>query len=104
MTTVLAQDRFAHPVPALPLGASVDIALSTSASTATANPVSTGVSVVRLVADVDCWVAIGPDPVAASGGARFLAGFSECFAVQPGDKVAGRAMMVSGTLNVVEMG
>jgi hypothetical protein len=104
VTTVLAQDRFAHPIQALSLGLSVDVALSTGASAVTVNPVSVGVTVVRLAADVDCWVAIGPDPVAASGGARMWGGSTECFAVNPGDKVAGRALTAAGVLNVVEMG
>ena len=104
MTTTLAQDRFAHAIQALAIGTSVDVVLSTGASAATSTGVGSGTSVVRLASDVDCWVAIGSAPVAASGGLRLWGGTAEYFAVLPGDKVAGRSVATAGTLNVVEMG
>jgi hypothetical protein len=100
--TTLAQDRFAHPVPALPLGLSVDVTLSTGASAATPAPVSSGVTVVRVSPDVDCWIAIGVNPVAGPGGARVWGGTTEYFAISAGEQVAGRALSVAGVLNVVE--
>ncbi len=103
MTTTLAQDRFSQPIQALGIGVSVDVSLSTSASTAMVSAVGSGTMVVRLVSDTDCWVAIGEAPVAASGGLRLLGGAAEYFAIRPGQRVAGRAISVAGTLNVVEM-
>lgn len=102
-TTVLAQDRFAHPIQAAAPGTVQKVAFNTSTSTATTNGVAADTSLVRLIADVDCYIAIATTPVAAATSMRLPAGIPEYFRVQSGWKVAARGVVTTGTLCVTEM-
>lgn len=44
----------------------------------------------RLVASVDTYIAIGPNPTAAVGNVLLKANVPDNFKVRPGDKIAGR--------------
>jgi len=58
---------------------------------------------VRLCATSDCYIAIGPNPVAAVAGGLLLPAMSpEYFWVSPGDRIAVIQLSASGSLNIVE--
>ena len=49
---------------------------------------STGTHLVRVHADANCSLKFGQNPTASTTDLRTVAGFTEYFAVNPGDKVA----------------
>jgi hypothetical protein len=84
-------------------GVSQDVAIG-STSAASANPISSNVFHVRLVATSACYVAIGDAPTAAKpGGMRLAPNFPEIFRVVPGQSVAVIQDAAAGTLTVTEM-
>lgn len=44
--------------------------------------------IIRIVPDVNCAIAVGPNPTAVATGTLIPASFVEYFAVSPGDKIA----------------
>lgn len=102
-TTTLAQDRFAHPIQAAALGTVQKVSFNTSGSAATANGVAADTSIVRLLADVDCYVAMSAAPTAAATSMRLSGGIPEYFRVVSGWKVAALGVVSAGTLCVTEM-
>lgn len=113
--THLAVDEFSRGIQALAIGASQNLA--TGAVTATGAALSSGVQVVRLVADADCFIAIGPvgSVSAATSQTRLVAGVPEYFRVPAkgpdgqavvntgGSAVAARAVTGTGNLSITEM-
>lgn len=108
--THLGIDEFSHPIQALSLGAAVTLAFTTAASAPMAARIQAGVQVIRLVADQDCYIAMGPagSVDAAVGGALLPAGIAEYFRVPAeldagaGIKVAVRGKTAAGNLSIVE--
>jgi len=85
---------------------SYDIALNaTPTSVASANPIGTGITTIRVVATVPCYISFGAAPVAAVGSSLRLApNFPEYFSVAPGMKVAGISNPgAAGTITVTEV-
>jgi hypothetical protein len=79
------------------LGASQDLTI-TASSQQSAAFTTLGVFAVRVVATVDCRIAIGSNPTATTTSTLLLAGTPEYFAVAPGEKLA--VIGTSGILNV----
>lgn len=110
-TAILARDKWNAPVQALGLGTSQDLAFTTGASVTVAAALAKDCQVVRLVADQDCRVSIGPfaSVSAATTSARLSGGIPEVFRVPIEQSigasigVAVRGVTSSGTLNVVEL-
>lgn len=109
-TAILARDKWNVPIQALGLGTSQDLAFTTGASVTTL-ALAKDCQAVRLVADQDCRVAIGPfaSVTAATTSARLSGGIPEVFRVPIEQSIgasiaiAVRGVTSSGTLNVVEM-
>jgi hypothetical protein len=58
---------------------------------------------VRLCATSDCYIVIGPNPVAAVGGGLLLPAMTaEYFWISPGDRIAVIQLTAAGSLNIVE--
>lgn len=56
-------------------------------------------SLVRLIADIDCYVAFGADPTATNASMRLAAGVPEWFVIEPAHKIAVlRAGSTDGSL------
>jgi hypothetical protein len=111
--TTLAEDKLGRVIQALALGTSQDLAFGTGSSTTSAAPLASDCRAVRVLADQDCRVAIGPTATvaAAATGARLSAGIAETFRVpfeaSAGPlisiSVAARGVTAAGTLNIVEL-
>lgn len=105
--TYLAKDRFQHAIQVLEPGVVQNISFTNASSTATTNNLNGNTIVIRVVATVDCYVAVGPSAsVVASSNSLYLPAFlPEYFRVDQnaGWKVAARGVTGSGVLNVVEM-
>lgn len=100
--STLAQDRHAHPIQALRPGTVQNVAFTTGASAPSAAFTAT-VSVVRIVADQDCWVQVGPAASATAADSMRLTAFDkEYIAIRAGDLVAVRGVTASGSLNITE--
>jgi hypothetical protein len=77
----------AEPIGDLKVFASEDVAVSGSSAQSSAFGAET--KMIRLCADVACYIAGGADPTAAAGSTHYLpANSTEYFRVSPGDKVA----------------
>lgn len=61
------------------------------------------ISEIRLVASVNCFVAIGSAPTATTAGMRLVADVPEYFHVSPGEQIAVIQDASGGTLYVTEM-
>ena len=79
------------------LGVSQDLTITASSKQSSAFT-TLGVFAVRVVATVDCRIAIGSNPTATTTSTLLLAGTPEYFAVAPGEKLA--VIGTSGILNV----
>lgn len=105
--TILATDRFAHPIQVLEPGVVQNVAFNAASSTATTNNLQGPTVVVRLMATVDCYVACGPAAsVSATTASMYLPAYMvEYFRVDANStwKVAARGVAASGVLNVTEM-
>ncbi len=105
--TYLAKDRFNHAVQVLAPSLVQNISFNASGSTSTAADLNPNTIVVRLMATVDCYVAIGPSgSVSATTASMYLPALSpEYFRVNQnaGLRVAARGVLGLGTLNVTEM-
>jgi hypothetical protein len=116
--THLAIDEFSHPVQALALGPATTLAFTTGASATMPSRLAAGVQVVRLVADQDCYIAIGALATVSApvGGALLSAGIPEYFRVPmngpsgaaidtvgDGLAVAVRGKTAAGNLSITEM-
>lgn len=90
----------------LRLGAARSLAFAYGASSFSATLFSgkpSGVYVVRVVADQDCYIAINDNPVATTTSAFLPQGAVEYFNVSPGDEVAAYGKTSAGSLSIVEM-
>jgi len=85
---------------AIYIGSSQEVAIGATSTQSSA--VGPNTSIVRLVSDADCYVAIGSNPTAAAGGCLLSAGLTEYFACDGGDKVAVIQKSAAGTLNITE--
>jgi hypothetical protein len=107
MTTVayLAKDRFNHPIQALLPSTSQTVAIGAS-SAATANVLTRGVVVIRVVSTANCFVRIGTGTPTATTADTFVPAFTpEYFRVDAtsGIRVAVIQQSGSGSLYVTEM-
>ncbi len=106
--TILPKDRHNDAIQCVRPGAVQNISFNTSGSTKCAAVLQPDTIVVRVIATVDCYVAIGPDAsVTATTGSLYLPAFAvEYFSIPQNDRgqwnVAARGVAASGTLNVTE--
>lgn len=83
-----------------PRGTAQKVAIGASHAESSAFGATT--KVVRLVSDVNCYVAFGAAPVATSSSLLMIAGVPEFFGVQPGEKVSVLEVSTTGNLSVAE--
>lgn len=99
-----------QPTSLRPITPAVVSLTTASAKTSALGTANSGMPLeqrVRVVADVDCWIAEGAEPTAAVGtaGSLFLPEKSvEYFNVPLGNKIAGIVASGTGTLSVTIMG
>lgn len=100
--SILAVDDYGGRIQALRPGTARTLTLDTTPRTTP--PLSTGISVVRLVSTVPCLLAFGVDPEATvAAGHRLPAEVPEYFRVAPGDRLAAVRASTDGTLHISEM-
>lgn len=100
----LAEDVVGRPIQALAIGPAQDVSFTNTGSTQ-GTALTKDCCAVRLLATVDCRVAIGPAATAGATGCRVAAGIPEVFRVPPGTSnvVAARGADTSGILNITEL-
>lgn len=74
----------------------------TNSSLQSTNSISNNVTIVRLYADQDCYIAMGANPTATTSGLYLPGGIIEYFSVNAGDKVAALRSTLDGTLYITE--
>lgn len=99
--TKMVTDHAGRPIPALTPGDSQRVAVGSSSAQSTA--LSSETIIVRVVADVDCYLAFGANPTATNTDLFLAAGDTEYFGVTPGSKIAVLRAVGDGYLNIVEM-
>lgn len=82
-------------------GASQKVSFTGTSAQCT-NPFAANVSILRVFADQDCYLAFGVNPTADSTGLFLPAGMIEYFGINPGDKVAAIQKSSAGTLYIME--
>lgn len=99
-TPTMPRDQRNVAIPALGWGTAHRLALGSTSAQA---PQLATTNVIRLVATVDCHIAIGTDTVSASASHTFLpAGQIEYVKVNQGDYVAGVQASAPGFLYITE--
>ena len=73
-----------------------------NAGSAASAAFATGVTAIRIVSDVDCYIQIAAAPTAASTTAFLPAKTPEIFGVSANDKIAARGVSGSGTLFITQ--
>lgn len=73
-----------------------------SGTSAQSDAVGTGVNLVRLTCDQDCYVEFGENPTATSASMPLFGGVIEYFGIKPGHKIAVIQKTASGTLWITE--
>lgn len=99
--TEMVTDHRGRPIPALTPGDSQRVAVGVSSAQSAA--LSSETIIVRVVADVDCYLAFGANPTATNTDLFLAAGDTEYFGVTPGTKIAVLRSAGDGYLNIVEM-
>ena len=99
--TAMVTDHQGRPIPALTPGDSQRVAVGSSSTQSTA--LSSETIIVRVVADVDCYLAFGDNPTATTSDLFLAAGSAEYFGVTPATKIAVLYTGSNGYLNIVEM-
>jgi hypothetical protein len=99
--STLTRDTYGGFAPTIRPGASTNTAIGATSGLVAA--FTTGVSMVRLLASVDAYVAFGPGtPAATTSSMLIKAGVAEYFGIQKGDRIAVIQAASAGTLNVTE--
>lgn len=98
--TTIAKDINGQPLQAVGLGATQKLAIGGSSVQSTA--ATAAARLVRLVATVDCHVAIGENPTATTDSALLPASAAEYFEILAGQKVAVIQSGEAGYLFVTE--
>ena len=99
--TEMVTDHRGRPIPALTPGDSQRVAVGVSSTQSTALSLET--IIVRVVADVDCYLAFGANPTATNTDLFLASGDTEYFGVTPGSKIAVLRSAGDGFLNIVEV-
>lgn len=76
------------------------VTLSSTQSTVMADP---RCYAVRIVSNVDCYIAIGLDPTATAASTRLVAFQPEYFGASVGEKVAMLGVSTTGVINITEL-
>lgn len=97
--SLLAIDERGNAIQAIRPGTTSNIAVSSVGATNGA-AISFPVRAIRVVADVDCFIAIGPGAVATVNDVPLFAKQPEVFAVADGDRVSGITATGSGKVYI----
>lgn len=101
--TIFAREDYGAPIPALKPSTVQTVAIAAS-SAATTSAVGATTRIVRVVADVACYIQVAASPTASTSTTYLPAGVIEYLRVKEGsDKVAVMHDTNTGTLNVTEM-
>ncbi|MEK9909121.1 MAG: hypothetical protein VW498_02035 [Candidatus Thalassarchaeaceae archaeon] len=101
--TWFARDDYGTPIPALKPSTVQTVSIGAS-STATTSAVGSTTRIVRVVADVACYIQVASSPTASTSTTYLPANVIEYLRVKEGtDKVAVMHDANTGTLNVTEM-
>jgi hypothetical protein len=98
--TTIAKDVNGQPMQAVGLGASQVVAIGGASAQSVAMGFATRLA--RMVATVDCHIAIGADPTATTTSTFLPAGVPEYFEIREGQKVAVIQSTGPGNLFVTE--
>lgn len=98
---MLPIDDFGQRVQALRPGAAGTLPIGSPSSVSTTFAATT--TVIRLVANQPCFVALGAAPVATTGSHYLPGDAPEYFRVVPGERLAALAANADGTLYISEM-
>lgn len=99
-----AEGLYTDTFQAISPGASYAYDTATGASAQGATPTA-GVTIIRLFATEDCWIAFGSNPTAVAGSSMFLpAGIVEYFELSTGERIAFLAVSKAGKLYLTEGG
>lgn len=100
--STLPVDKNNKGMQAIMVGTSQTVSIS--ASSVQSSAFQTGVRVIRLFPETDCYIAIGSNPTATTSSCYLPAGIIQFFGVQEGQKLAVLRKTTSGTLYLLEGG
>lgn len=94
----LALDERGNPIQAIRPGATTKQAAGTSAATTAA--FTTPTRCVRIASDVDCFIAVGPNPTATTSDMPVFSKQPEVIAIADGDKISVITATGTGSLYI----
>lgn len=97
-------EEYGGKIPCLGWGTKQVLTVTSSSQQSARVGTGQDAAVVRLCADIDCWIDVGTDPTADSTKVLLPAYVVETLKVDPGDKIAAlRIGSDNGNLSIVEM-
>lgn len=99
---LLAQDDNSRPIQVFGLGAAQDVAITAASVQSAAFSTTNRSRIIRVNADADCRIVIGVNPTAVATSSRLIAGTTEYFKCEIGDKIAVIRDGTDGILSVTE--
>ena len=98
--STLTRDSYGGYAPTIRPGITQNVSVGVSSTQS--DTFTAGVSMVRLISSVDCYVAFGTDPTATTNSTLLRSGVAEYFGIGKGDKIAVIRSSSNGVLNITE--